>query len=178
MGAVGHDDNYTYQDLLKHHPCSSCPSDTSSSQLFLTVDESMVLFCLRAYPKGTSPGASKLWAQHLLDTVVGRTAPAAKDCVLSLTHFMNNLLFGKAPPCLVPWLWGAPLTALLKKGGGVGPIVVGVVLRHLVSHLCCLEVRPSLPNVSLPYGQVCVCIPGGLESAIHILFLFKGLMIL
>ena len=167
MGAVGHDDNYTYQDLLKHHPCSSCPSDTSSSQLFLTVDELMVLSCLCAYPKGTSPGASKLWAQHLLDTVVGRTAPAAKDCVLSLTHFMNNLLSGKAPPCLVPF--GAPLTALLKKGGGVGPIAVGVVLRHLVSHLCCLEVRPSLPNVSLPYGQVSVC---------HILFLFKELMIL
>jgi len=78
---------------------------------------------------------------------------------------MNYLLSSKAPPCLAPWLCGAPLTALLKKGGGVRPIAVGEVLRCLASRLCCL---PSLPNVFLSYGQVGVGIPGDLESAIHI----------
>ena len=130
----------------------------------LTVDESMVLKCLQAFPKGTSPGASKLRAQHLLDAITGTTAPAARDCLASLTCLMNHLLSGKAPSCLAPWLCGAPLTALLKKGGGFRPIAVGEVLRRLASRLCCFAVRPSLPGVFLPYGQVGVGIPGGLGS--------------
>jgi len=80
---------------------------------------------------------------------------------------MNHLLAGKGPSCLAPWLCGAPLTALLKKSGGVRPIAVGEVLRRLASRLCCLTVRPSLPHIFLPYGQVGVGISGGLESAIH-----------
>ena len=124
--------------------------------------------CLLAFPKGTSSGASKLRAQHLLDAIAGSTTPAARECLLSLTRFMNHFLSGKAPSCLAPWLCGAPLTALLKKGGGVRPIAVGEVLRRLASRLCCLAVRPSLPSVFLPYGQVGVGIPGGLEGAIHI----------
>jgi len=55
-----------------------------------------------------------------------------------------------------------------KKGGGVRPIAVGEVIRRLASRLCCLAVRPSLPGVFLPYGQVGVGIPGGLETAIHV----------
>jgi len=131
----------------------------------LTVDNSMVLSCLRAFPKGTSPGASKLCAQHMLDAIAGSTAPVARDCLLSLTCLMNHLLSGKAPVCLSPWLCGVPLTALMKKGGGVRPIAVGEVIRRLAS---CLAVCPSLPGVFLLYGQVGVGIPGGLEAAIHV----------
>ena len=129
----------------------------------------MVLYmsCLRTFPRGTSPGSTKLRAQHLLDAIAGTTAPAACDCLLSLTCSMNHLLYGNAPPCLAPWVCGAPLTALLKKGGGVCPIMVGEVIRCLANCECCLAVRPSLPSVFLPYCQVGVGIPGGLETAIH-----------
>ena len=87
----------------------------------------------------------------VLDAINGSTAPAARECLLSLTRFMNHLLSGKAPSCLAPWLCGAPLTALLKKGGDIRPITVGEVLCRLASHLCCLAVCPSLPSVFLPY---------------------------
>jgi len=118
-------------------------------------------------PKGTSPGASKRHAQHLLDALSGSTAPAAGECLCSLTCFTNHLLSGKGPSCLAPWLCSAPLTALLKKGGGVCPIAVGEVLCCLANHLCCLIAHPSLPETFLPYGQVGVGIPGGLECAIQ-----------
>jgi len=98
------------------------------------------------FPKGTSPGTSKLCAQHLLDAISGTTAPAAWDCLASLTCLMNYLLSGKAPSCLVPWLCGAPLMALLKKEGGIFPIAVSEVLQCIASRLCCLAVRPSLPG--------------------------------
>jgi len=96
----------------------------------LTVDGSIVLSCLRAFPKSTIPGAFKLRAQHLLDAIA---ALAAHDSLFSLTCLMNHLLSGKVPFCLSPWLCGAPLTALLKKGAGVCPIAVGEVIRCLAS---------------------------------------------
>jgi len=166
-GVASHDNDSAYQELLNRHPSSLCPDISEVSSKPLTIDDSMVLKCLKAFPKGTSPGASRLRAQHLLDAITGTTAPAARDCLASLTCLMNYLLSGKAPSCLAPWLCGAPLTALLKKGGGFRPIAVGEVLRRLASRLCCLAVRPSLPGVFLPYGQVGVGIPGGLETAIH-----------
>ena len=105
VGVAGHNDDSAYQDLLKRHPYSSCPNDFSPNKTAFTVDESLVMACLLAFPKGTSPGASKLRAQHLLDAIAGSTTPAARECLLSLTRFMNHLLSGKAPSCLAPWLW-------------------------------------------------------------------------
>ena len=116
QGIAGFDDDSVYKDLLACHPSSPCPdNDVKSTVPALTVDDSMVLTCLRAFPKGTSPGASKLRAQHLLDVITGTTAPASRDCLLSLTCLMNHLLSGNAPPCLAPWVWGAPLTVLFLK---------------------------------------------------------------
>jgi len=131
----------------------------------LTVNKSMVLSFLQAFPKGISPGASKLLAQHLLDAIAGSTAPTACDYLLSLTRLMNHLLSGNAPPCLAPWVCGDPFTTLLKKGGSVRPIAVGKVIRHLASHLCYRAVHPSFPCVFLP---VRVGIPGGLETVIRV----------
>ena len=93
---------------------SPCPDTNEVSPNSLIV---MVLSCLQAFPKGTSPGASKLCAQHLLDAIAGSIVPSACDCLLSLTRLMNHLLSGKDPSCLAPWLCGTPLTALLKREG-------------------------------------------------------------
>ena len=81
----------------------------------ITICESMVLTCLWVIPKGTSPGALKLCAQHLLDAITGTTTLASCDCLLSLTCLMNHLLSGNASPCLAPWICGTSLTALLKR---------------------------------------------------------------
>ena len=108
-----------FQELLQRHPVSDPPSCSAPKTASLVVDESAVLICLKGFPRGTgtSPGASGLWAQHLLDAVSGHTAPSAELCLTTLTHLMNFLLSGKASPSLAPWLCGAPLTALLKKNG-------------------------------------------------------------
>ena len=59
------------------------------------------------------------------------------------------------------------MTALAKKGGGFRPIAVGETLRRLVSKVCYLSVHSSLPELLLPFGQVGVDVPGGLEAAVH-----------
>lgn len=96
-----------------------------------------------------------------------RTISSAEDCLHALTRLINLLLSGKVSPLLAPWLCGAPLTALLKKHGGVQPIVVGEVLCHLASRSCCHFIRPFLPDTFLPHSQIGVGIPCGLEGAIH-----------
>ena len=89
------------------------------------------------------------------------------ECLSSLTHCINGLLASTLDSRLVPWFCGAPLTALVKKGGGFWPIAVGGTLRRLVSKVCCFSVYSSLPDLLLPFGQVGVGISGRLEASVH-----------
>ena len=145
-------DDLAFQELLQRHPVSDPPSCSAPKTASLVVNESAVLICLKGFSRGTSPGASGLRAQHL-DVVSGHTAPSAELCLTTLTCLMNFLLSGKASLSLVPWLCGAPLTALLKKNGGVRPIAAGEILRRLASRLCCQFARPFLSDFFLPYGS-------------------------
>ena len=48
-------------------------------------------------------------------------------CLDELTLLMNILLAGRMDHRAAPWLVGAPLTALVKKGGGFRSFAVGEV---------------------------------------------------
>ena len=95
QGVGGHNDDSAFDNLLRQHLSSPCPDENVvPSKPALTVDGSIVLSCLRAFPKSTIPGAFKLRAQHLLDAIA---ALAAHDSLFSLTCLMNHLLSGKFP---------------------------------------------------------------------------------
>ena len=112
--------------FLKRHPQGPVLQDCDLSvpPSAITVTESIVLTALNAFPKGSSPGGFQLWAQHILDTVAGTTAPVAQDCLHQLTRLVNFLLSGAAHKYVAPWVCGAPITALHKKNGGVRPVAV------------------------------------------------------
>ena len=167
LGVAFFNDTSAREELLRHHPHSELPSPSSSVPAPLTVQPSLVLLALRSFQRGTSPGSSALRPQHLLDTICGSTAPAAVECLHSLIHCINGLLTGTLDSRLAPWFCGAPLTVLVKKGGGFRPITVGKTLHRLVSKVCCFSVRLSLPDLLLPFGQVGVGISGGLEAYVH-----------
>ena len=169
QGVANYDDKDVIIELQDRHPSHSPPVWSDNIPPPLTVDSSSVLNALRAFPRGTSPGASQMHAQHLLDAIDGISTPSAHDCLDSLTVLLCFLLSGQADVRIVPWLTGAPLTALRKKDGGIRPIAVGEVLRRLTSRLCCLAVKPALPQYFLPYGQLGVGVTGGVEAAIHTL---------
>ncbi len=63
----------------------------------------------------------------------------------------------------------APLTTLVKKQGGIRPTAVCEVLRRPISHLCCWATKSELPDIFLPYGQIGVGVPGGMDAAVHAL---------
>ena len=71
----------------------------------------------------------KLCPQHLLDTIVGTCTPAAQECPDRLTQWINVAVSGKMDCRIAPFMTGASLTALCKKGGqGVRLIAVGEIL--------------------------------------------------
>ena len=175
-GCAPVDDMSAFEDLKHRHPYQPPPdwSDDVPPPLFVT--SALVLEALKTFPRASSPGFSKLRSQHLIDAIIGNATLSAQDCLESLTRWINFALSGKMDRLISSWLSGAPLTALLKKhdGGGVRPIAVGEVLRHLVSRICCAAVKSKLLDIFLPYGQVGVGIRGGLEAAVHSLSSFIG----
>ena len=167
LGCASPSDEVAYQEMIHRHPQQDVPQWSDSMPAPLVVDTQSVLAALKGFPRGSSPGSSKLRAQLLVEAVCGSTAPAATACLEELTRFTNHFLAGRADRRLAPWLLGAPLTALVKKPTGYRPIAVGEVLRRLISRIGCAAVKAELPNLFLPAGQVGVGVPGGLEAAIH-----------
>ena len=70
------------------------------------------------------------------------------------------------PRVVLTHLCGASLFACKKKGGGLGPIAVGKVLRRLTSKCVCWAVRANGIRI-LSLLQVGVGLPVGCEAIVH-----------
>ena len=171
-GCASPGDEEALQDMLRRHPHQDVPEWSDAPPAPLVVEPEFVLAALKGFPRGSSPGSSKLRAQHLVDAISGTTVPAAVTCLAELTWFTNYHLAGRGDRRIAPWLVGAPLTALIKQPTGFRPIAVGEVLRRLISWIGCAAVRCQLPSLFLPSGQVGVGVSGGLDAAIHALRVF------
>jgi hypothetical protein len=79
---------------------------------------------------------------------------------------VNIFLGGKCPRALGEFIASAPLTPLIKPGGGIRPIVVGTVWRRLVSKVGASMIGHSLDSYlnDLKFG---VGVPGGGEAILH-----------
>ncbi len=84
----------------------------------------------------------------------------------SVTSLTNFILSGQILEEFCPILFGANLTALLKKDGGIHPIAVGCVFRRLASKMACFLVKDNIRQVLYP-KQLGFGIEGGCEAASH-----------
>jgi len=120
QGVAGYDNDSAYKNLLNCHPFSPCPNVSVKP----SVDYWWLYFACELFLKARS-------FKTLCTTFVGCSywynCSCCCDYLLYLTRLMNHLLSGKALPCLAPWVCGAPLTALVKRSGGVRPIAVSGV---------------------------------------------------
>lgn len=126
----------TLHELQQKHPPTRAPiipSDPPSAAA-VVVDVQAVVKALRSFPKGTSCGRECLRAQHLLDATSGAAVAVADDLLMSITGVTNLWLSGNCPPELGGYIASAPLTPLLKPGGGLRPITVGTIWRRLCSN--------------------------------------------
>lgn len=125
-----------------------------------------VLEAIKSFPKGTSCGRDGLCAHHLVDVLSGAAATVADDLVLSISGVVNLWLDGKCPSELGEYIASAPLTSLLKPGGGLRPIAVGRVWRRLVSKVDAFAVGKDMTSYLGDY-QFGVGAPVGGEGILH-----------
>ena len=87
------------REIHNRHPQHDIPNSLNNVPPSLTVNAELVKAALQFFPKASS---SKLRIQHLIGAICGTTSPAAQDCLLELTHWINLLLSGSTHHLLAP----------------------------------------------------------------------------
>ncbi|KAJ9456195.1 hypothetical protein DIPPA_11837 [Diplonema papillatum] len=118
---------------------------------------------LKKMPKGTAAGPSGLSAQHLLDLwdSSGSFKEAVADAVWALSS-------GRVSAAARPYLYGAKLVPLVKRGGGIRPIACGEILRRVAGKVLASDrvVKELGQSVLLRSGQVGVGVKAGADAGI------------
>ncbi|GJR27881.1 hypothetical protein Tco_1104113 [Tanacetum coccineum] len=86
----------------------------------------------------------------------------------SIAQVVNLFLDGKCPKMLGEYIASAPLTPLVKPGGGIHPIAVGTVWRRLISKVSTVMIGHSLDSC-LNYLQLGV----GVSNEGRLYFMLK-----
>ena len=142
------------------HPDSSIPSPPDRCIPLLTVSVEDVAQAIKSFPNGSAGGPDGLRPQHMKD-MTNLSNVEASSLLMALASFSTLVLEGKTPPAIRPFLFGATLVALDKKGGGVRPIAISCTLRRLVA-----KIVNDASNLLAPW-QLGYGISGGAEAAVH-----------
>ena len=145
------------------HPDSTIPPADQTPQ-HLTTSEEDVLQAVRSFPKSSAGGPDGLRPQHLKDMLADQTSYHV--LLPTLVSFVQLVLEGRTPPSIRPFFFGANLTALHKKDGGIRPIAVSCTLRRLVAKIAASKVKEELASLLAP-RQLGFGIKGGAEAAVH-----------
>ena len=150
------------------HPDSSMPPHPDSHELegALVVSEGALVHAIRSFPNGSAGGPDGLRPQHSLDLTSASGGMGGQHLLRTLTAFANLLLDGDMPLDICSVVFGASLTALNKKGGGVRPIAVGCTLRRLIAKTASTAVMKRLGSLLAPL-QLGYGTPLGAEAAAH-----------
>ena len=164
--AENNDDTYT--KLKERHPAAAKdrrpPPAPSPSDICLQVSEQEVKHAVKSFPPGSAGGPDGLRPQHITDLVSCRDN--GPSLLTIITAFVNMLLKGQCATEVIPFLFGANLTALTKKSGGIRPIAVGYYWRRLSAKCANLFATNKLATYFSPI-QLGVGVTGGREAAIH-----------
>ena len=160
-----------FEVLKTKHPPDRNDADyptapTEKNPTATTVTPEEVQRAVTSFPHSSAGGLDGLRPQDLQDMLGPSVGAAATGLADTLTKLATIMLRSKITPAVCPTLYGAALTALRKKDGGIRPITVGNVLRRLagkiVSHRVMSVMGALVGPAQLGYG-----IRGGCEAAVH-----------
>ena len=148
---------------------SQMNEDEGEQEFRVTFSERQVEKALKSFPKGTASGGSGGRAQHWLDALDGTVGDGRKEMLKKIGQVCEILANGEAPKTIAPWLAGAPLFPLKKKGNGIRPVAVGEVLRRLVAKMLAQDdkVKQTAETLFKEIGQLGVGIKGGAEIVVR-----------
>lgn len=164
-----YDNDVVFNKLFERHPLAAPDKILSvapelDSSINLQVTENEVLRAINSFPSGSAGGPDGLRPQHIADLV--KCADAGRALLSSITALVNTLLRGQCAPEVIPVVFGASLTALEKKIGGMRPIAVGYFWRRLSAKYANYYVTAKLAAYFSPI-QLGVGVRGGCETVVH-----------
>jgi hypothetical protein len=142
-------------------PPTSDPCTPSRGEPLFT--EELVAQHLRKFKLGSAGGPSGLTPGHLLDM----SREQAVDFDLPLAQVVNRIAAGQVPVAVRQYVFGASLTGLHKKAGGLRHVACGESLRRLAAKLLCAQQKERAKELFLRVGQFGVGVPGGIEAIVH-----------
>ena len=160
----------TYSALVAIHPqshphSSYLPAPSVSDYSSISRAPGLVAQAILSFPAGSAGGPDGLHPQHLKDLL-----HAPSGCVPSLLStlaaFVSLVTNGETPAEIRPLFFGARLTAISKKEGGVCPIAVGCTLRCFVAKIASGIVLGDMSALLAP-RKLGFGVKGGAESAVH-----------
>ena len=169
-GLAPRDDN-TAALLQRKHPPSPedlslpAPPDDDFPAPTVATEES-VRRALASFRPGSAGGPDGLRPGHLVALTSGKAGEAGLRLLGSLTKFVNLILEGDVPEFVVPLFYGASVSALNKKGGGIRPIAVGSTLRRLAVKVGAEPMSDAIGEHLRP-AQLGFSTRGGCEAAAH-----------
>lgn len=155
--------------LKQKHPIHPEPTNYPDHTLEIPQiipTEEEVSRAILSFRKGSAGGLDSLKPQILKDLLHVQNGDAGKKLLEAITALTTVILSGEVPTSICPYLYGASLTALMKKNGGIRPIAVGNTWRRLSAKIACRRVASVLSNLFLP-NQLGVGIPNGAEAGSH-----------
>ena len=121
---------------------------------------------LASFRPGSAGGPDGIRPGHLVALTSRKSGEAGVRLLGSLTEFVNLVLGGEVPEFARSVFYGASLTALGKKDGGVRPIAVGSTLRRLATKVGAKPLSSKIGDNLRP-SQLGYSTPGGCEAAAH-----------
>ena len=150
----------TIETLRAKHPVSPLPSPSPIPEQTLKVTAKQIFAQLQTFAKGSAGSRSGWRVSHFLQLCQSHLF------LSEFTFFVNLFLADRIPRTLARIVVSGSLVPVLKKDGGIRPIVVGEVFRRLISKLCVAAVKGDTLNYFQPL-QLGVGVPGGSEAVLH-----------
>jgi hypothetical protein len=88
------------------------------------------------------------------------------SAITNITEVVGLLIQGRLPSALAQALTLSPLTALIKKDGGLRPIAIGEIWRRLASRVAVTQCRGEATDYFFP-SQLGVGVKEGVPSTVH-----------
>ena len=170
--SIAGESNSTIAALVSRHPPSHPetvpvpPPDDKDLADALVVSEQFIRQVIRCFPNGSAGGPDGLRPQHLCDLTGTSAGKGGILLIQALTCFVNHVLAYGTPEHVKPFFFGASITALSKKNGGVRPIAVGCTLRRLVAKAASRALSDRMASLLSPV-QLGFGVPHGAEAAVH-----------
>ena len=98
--------------------------------------------------------------------MLAQSNEASQELTRELAKLANLVVNQRLPDRIRPLFFGANLTALRKKDGGIRPIAAGNTLRRLVCRIVSNRVTKEMGTLLQPYQLGYAC-RGGAEAAAH-----------